>query len=386
MVHKLSGTGLEDAEVRGEVLKGVQSLLQNGVRCLLISGAGSSLNRALGKKMSHPATQLRITPKSDIPHIEKAINTIGEVFSQHCREMDIPCEVLPHSVTQAARLLDGHKETGDIVGIDSAAIWRVLRQNKLAVLPFGGVDANGNTLNVNADDVAARSAAAVNAKKLIMYTNTEGIMVPAKNGAWKKTSFLDFHQLFYLTRMKDADGNFVVDEGMLPKIKAIHEALTYGVPQVHVVQAKAEALLGELFTRTGSGTLIEKDPFLILDYPARNEHLDDIVQLRKECSEATTPSGVPLLKQLGAERIKKLLPTTLVLRHRDLLVGTLYFDKVRDRSDTALIGGFAVGENYQDSGYGQILLEGALEQIAGACSKQTGKKVAVGGQSRSGTG
>ncbi|MDP7069305.1 MAG: hypothetical protein QF815_02155, partial [Candidatus Peribacteraceae bacterium] len=271
VAHKLSGSGLENADIRGEVLKGIKELMQHDVQSLLISGAGSSLTKTLGKKLSHPATHLRITSKDEIPYIEEAISTIGTVFSEHCNDLGIPHVILPHSVTHATRLLDGHKETGGIVGVDHAAIQQVLDDGKLAILPFGGTDSAGNTLNVNADDVAARASAAVNVKKLIMYTNEEGIMMPNADGSLKKINFLDFHQLFHLMRMTNAAGNFVIDEGMLPKVKAILEALTYGVPQVHVVQAKAKALLEELFTRTGSGTLIEKEPFLELHYPAKED-------------------------------------------------------------------------------------------------------------------
>ncbi|MDA0376025.1 MAG: GNAT family N-acetyltransferase [bacterium] len=363
VAHKVSGSALENPEIRGEVLRGIQTLMKHNVQCLLISGAGSSLDQALGTKLSHPTTNLRVTPKKDIPHIEEAITTIGRIFSEHCERLDIPYEVLPHSVTQAIRLLDGHKETGGIVGMNGNAIHRVLKQGKLAVLPFGGTDSSGNTLNVNADDVAARAAAEVHAKKLIMYTNEEGILMPDANGKLQKINFLDFHQLFHLTRAINADGDFVIDAGMLPKVKAILEALTYGVPQVHVVQAKAKALFEELFTRTGSGTLIEKEPFLILDYPTREKSFNDILQIRAECSELSTPLGVPFLKPLTPEELKRLLPSTLTLRQRDFLVGTVYFDAVSNHADTAYIGGFAVGENHQDSGYGKVLLRSALEQI-----------------------
>jgi N-acetylglutamate synthase-like GNAT family acetyltransferase len=170
--------------------------------------------------------------------------------------------------------------------------------------------------------------------------------------------------------LQGAEGNFVIDEGMLPKLKAILEALTYGVPQVHVIQAKTEALLEELFTRTGSGTLIEKEPFLVCDYPAQPEQLADILQLREECSAYTTPSGVPLLKPMSDKEVERVLPTTLVLRHREFLVGTVFFSEVSGSPDTALIGGFAVGDNHQESGYGRLLLESVLQQVAEAGFKK----------------
>lgn len=370
VVHKVSGSGLENAEIRKEILSGIHELMHCNVQSVLVSGAGKSLDLALGKRIEHPLTHLRVTAKKDIPHIEAAIRNIGAIFSHDCNALGIPHESLPHSVVHATRLLDGHGETGRILDVDAAAIQRIIREGKLAILPFGGTDSSGNTLNVNADDSAARAAAALKAKKLILYTNAVGILKQGKNGKQKKIDFLDFHGLFHLIRELDANGEFVIGEGMLPKLKAIAEALTYGVPQVHVVQAQTKAMLEELFTRTGSGTLIEKEPFLMLDFPAQKEYLADILQIREECSQAKTPSGIPLLKPLLAEEVTRLLPTTLALRHRKMLVGTIYFNPLPGHPDTAVIGGFAVGENHQNSGYGRVLLENALEQIGGAGFKK----------------
>jgi amino-acid N-acetyltransferase len=363
VAHKIDGDQWEDADVCREVLRGVRTLLRHDVKCLLVSGPGAELEAELRKRPLHPRTHLRVVERQDIPQIEAAIHQVGETLAAHCRRLGIPHRVLPHSTIRATRLLDGHKETGGVVSVAREAIYAAFDEDEVAILPFGGVDRAGRTLYVGAEDVAARAAAAVNARKLIMYSDEPGLTIPASSGRRKKISFLDLHQLLQLLRACDAQDRFVVGEEMLPTIKAIYEALAYGVPQVHVVQARTGALLEELFTRTGSGTLIEREPFLELDFPARPEQLDEIVQLRQECSRATTPSGAPLLKPLPPGELERLLPTTLVLRQRDLIVGTVYFQPAPDVADTAMIGGFAVGENHQDSGYGRLLLESALEQI-----------------------
>ncbi len=363
VAHKIDGDQWENAEVCDEVLRGIRTLMRHDVKCLLVSGPGRELEEELKARAVHPRTRLRITERKDIPRIEAEIHALGETLAARCRRLGIPHRVLPHWVTRATRLLDGHKETGGVVSIAREAIYAAFDEDELAILPFGGVDAAGRTLYVGAEDVAARAAAAVNARKLIMYSDEPGLMVPSRSGRRKKISFLDLHQLLQLIRACDAYDNFLVGEESLPTVEAIYCALAYGVPQVHVVQAKTGALLEELFTRTGSGTLIERDPFLHLDFPARPEQLGEIIQLRQECSRATTPSGVPLLKPLATEELERLLPTTLALRQRDLLVGVVYFHPAPGHDDTAVIGGFAVGENHQDSGYGRILLECALEQI-----------------------
>ncbi|MBW3595939.1 MAG: GNAT family N-acetyltransferase [Planctomycetes bacterium] len=363
IAHKIDGDQWEDAGVCREVLRGVRALLRHDVKCLLVSGPGVQLDAELRKKRLHPRTHLPIVERKHIPKIEEAIHHVGETLAAQCRQLGIPHRVLPHAITRATRLLDGHKETGGVVSVAREAIYAAFDEDELAILPFGGVDAAVRTLYVGAEDVAARAAAAVNARKLIMYSDEAGLMVPTRHGRRKKISFLDLHQLLQLIRACDPQDNFVVGEESLPTIKAVYEALAYGVPQVHVVQARSGALLEELFTRTGSGTLIEREPFLELDFPARTQQLGEIVQLRQECSRAATPSGVPYLKPLPLEELERLLPNTLVLRQRDLIVGAAYFHAVPEHADTAILGGFAVGENHQDSGYGRLLLESALEQI-----------------------
>ncbi len=363
VAHKIDGDQWENAAVCDEVLRGIRTLMRYDVKCLLVSGPGAALEAELWSRPRHPRTRLRIVERRDIPHIEEAIHQLGETLARRCRRLGIPHRVLPHSVIRATRRLEGHKETGGVASVAREAIYAAFDEDELAILPFGGVDAAGRTLFVGAEDVAARAAAAINARKLIMYSDEPGITVPSRRGRRKKISFLDLHQLLQLIRACDAQDNFLVGEEMLPTIEAAYEALAYGVPQVHVVQAKTGALLEELFTRTGSGTLIEREPFLELDFPARPGQLGEIVQLRQECSRATTPSGVPFIKPLAVEELERLLPTTLVLRQRDLIVGAVYFHTVPEHEDTAIIGGFAVGENHQDSGYGRLLLESVLEQI-----------------------
>jgi acetylglutamate kinase/GNAT superfamily N-acetyltransferase len=359
----MEGEQWEDPEVCDEVLRGIRTLMRHDVKCLLVCGPGQVFQTELKSCRVHRRSRLPIVERKEIPKVEEAIQAVGESLASHCRRLGIPHSILPHWVTRATRLLDGHKETGGIMSIAREAIYRAFDEDELAILPFGGVDAAGRTLYVGAEDVAARAAAAVNARKLIMYSDEAGIMVPSRSGRRKKINFLDIHQLLQLIRACDAQDNFVVGEEMLPTFESIYEALAYGVPQVHVVQAKSGALLEELFTRTGSGTLIEREPFLELDFPARANQLAEVVELRRECSRAATPSGVPFLKPLSTEELEQLLPTTLILRQRDLIVGTVYFREAPGHEDTVVIGGFAVGENHQDSGYGRILIESALEQI-----------------------
>jgi acetylglutamate kinase len=120
------------------------------------------------------------------------------------------------------------------------------------VSPLCADDA-GNVLNVNADTVAAAIGAALGAEKLLLCTGAPGIL---ENIADPRSvvSYTDLEGLATL----HASGSLA--DGMLPKASAIEAAIKGGVRRVHVVSFKnPDALLAEVFTNEGTGTLIVED-------------------------------------------------------------------------------------------------------------------------------
>ncbi|MDP6562117.1 MAG: hypothetical protein QF793_04305, partial [Candidatus Peribacteraceae bacterium] len=343
-VTKASGTLIEKRNTFQGVLRAQQTFMRHDIRCVLVHGGGKQLSRALKDSTMHPETHLRITPKEAIPTLERELVEISNTIASECVKLNIPHIVLPHSITRATRRL-GHGETGEVSAVKA---WQIINEancRRLVIVPFGGVEGkmdedDGATLNVNADEVAWRTAASIEASKLIFLTNEEGIMVPGKNGKKVRKSFLDIHNLLLLLRKKTLSGRFVIAEGMVPKVEACIQALAHGVKQVHMLKPSLEAILAEVLTHTGSGTLIEKKHPIELVFPATEKHYNDIMQLREECSSHTTPSGVPLLKPLSGLGLRYVLNKTLVLEHRGTVVGTIYIHHLQGRPNIAMLGGF----------------------------------------------
>ena len=114
-------------------------------------------------------------------------------------------------------------------------------------------DENGVLLNINADTVAAAIGASLDAEKLILCTGAPGILERVED----QGSLISYTDLKGLKRLKDEKR---IVEGMLPKARAIEEAIRGGVRRVHVVSYKSpEGILGEVFTNEGTGTLIVAD-------------------------------------------------------------------------------------------------------------------------------
>jgi len=139
---------------------------------------------------------------------------------------------------------------GDIERVDVSVLRHLLDGGYVPVVASLAADESGQAYNVNADTVAARLAIAIQAAKYFSVTGVDGVMDDVDNPATLH-SYLDVAELETLI------GRGVVGGGMLPKLAACVEALRGGVPKVHVVNGRAtDAILGEVFTNEGCGTLI----------------------------------------------------------------------------------------------------------------------------------
>jgi acetylglutamate kinase len=142
---------------------------------------------------------------------------------------------------------------GDIVGVDTAVLRKLLDNGLMPVVSPLSADENGTLLNINADTVAAAIGASLEAEKMILCTGAPGILERVDDAG----SLISYTDLKGLKRLKDEKR---IVEGMLPKARAIEEAIRGGVRRVHVVSYKApEGILGEVFTNEGTGTLIVSD-------------------------------------------------------------------------------------------------------------------------------
>jgi acetylglutamate kinase len=139
---------------------------------------------------------------------------------------------------------------GDIQSVNVDPLLALLESGSIPVLSPPVSDGQGGFLNVNADLMAAEISIALNAKKLILLTSVEGIL-QGEGSEQAVVSTLDLNQL------QDLEDAGDLHDGMLVKKAAIARALDGGVAQVHVLSGmQPEALLVELYTNHGAGTLV----------------------------------------------------------------------------------------------------------------------------------
>ena len=139
---------------------------------------------------------------------------------------------------------------GEITKVNPRILETLDRNEFIPVIAPIGKGEKGETLNINADIVAAKIASALKAEKLVLMTDTEGV----KNKAGKLQSGLTRKQASDLIRNK------VIRDGMLPKVNCCLDALKSGVHKTHIIDGRIRhALLLEIFTEEGIGTqIVEK--------------------------------------------------------------------------------------------------------------------------------
>jgi acetylglutamate kinase len=136
---------------------------------------------------------------------------------------------------------------GEVVSVDTRILTSLIQKNFIPVIAPVGSGSQGETYNINADWVASHIAAALHARKLILLTDTEGVL--DKNG--KLLSTLKMEQVKQLTE----DGT--IKSGMIPKVNCCLKALDGGVRKAHIIDGRQKhAMLLEILTTGGVGTEI----------------------------------------------------------------------------------------------------------------------------------
>jgi acetylglutamate kinase len=279
-VIKAGGGVFGSAALTQSLIEQISILHYMGVRVVMVHGGGpqvTEVSEAMGVK-AQMVQGRRVTDEKSIEVTSMVLNgLINTRILAICRELDVQAVGLSGvdaGLVQAHRRipvkLEGSNElidyglVGDIDRIDTTAIRNLLDDGYLPVISPLSADEHGTLLNINADTVAAAIGAALSAEKLILCTGAPGILERLDDPG----SLISYTDLEGLQKLRDCGS---LSDGMLPKVRAIENALRGGVRRVHVVSyASPEGILGEVFTNEGTGTLIVDD---IDALPAHEQHL-----------------------------------------------------------------------------------------------------------------
>jgi acetylglutamate kinase len=279
-VIKAGGGVFGNAALTQSLIEQISILHYMGVRVVMVHGGGpqvTEVSEAMGVK-AQMVQGRRVTDEKSIEITSMVLNgLINTRILAICRELDVQAVGLsgvdaglvqahkrkPVQLEGSGELVD-YGLVGDIDRIDTTAIRHLLDDGYLPVISPLSADEHGTLLNINADTVAAAIGAALSAEKLILCTGAPGILERLDDPG----SLISYTDLEGLQKLRDGGS---ISDGMLPKARAIENALKGGVRRVHVVSyASPEGILGEVFTNEGTGTLIVDD---IDALPANEQHL-----------------------------------------------------------------------------------------------------------------
>ncbi len=265
IVVKYGGNAMTDETLKHSFARDVVLLKLVGINPVIVHGGGPQIDdqlRKVGKKGEF-IQGMRVTDAETMDVVEMVlggqVNTaIVNLINQHggravgLSGTDGPLirarKMMMRGKDNPDELID-IGQVGEVESIDPEVIRVLTAQNFVPVIAPVGVGKDGESYNINADLVAGKLAEILKAEKLVVLTNTPGVL--DKNG----------NLLTGLTakRIDELFADGTISGGMLPKIGSALEAVKNGVNSCHIIDGRVEhALLLEILTSEGVGTLIKR--------------------------------------------------------------------------------------------------------------------------------
>ncbi len=262
IVVKYGGNAMTDPALKKSFAFDVVMLKLVGMNPVVVHGGGPQINEMLdktGKKGSF-VQGMRVTDDETLYVVEAVLGElnqeiVGLINQAGGRAVGLNGQdagfirakkMMVESESEAGKMLDiGF--VGDIEAIDPRLIHHLDAADFIPVVAPIGVGSDGQAYNINADLVASELAQTLKAEKLILMTNTPGVLDKSGNLLTGLT-YAEIEALF-------ADGT--ISGGMKPKIQGALDAVQHGVASSHIIDGRVEhALLLEILTSEGVGTMI----------------------------------------------------------------------------------------------------------------------------------
>ncbi|WP_297574610.1 acetylglutamate kinase [uncultured Deefgea sp.] len=262
IVIKYGGNAMIDEELKNGFASDVVLLKLVGMNPVVVHGGGPQINDLLDRigKKGEFIQGMRVTDAETMDVVEMVLGghvnkEIVSLINKHGGKAVGLTGQDGHFIRARKMMLKDNMgennidigQVGEIQSIDPSIVLHLDAADFIPVIAPIGVDATGESLNINADLVAGKLAEVLKAEKLILMTNTPGVLDKEGNLLTKLTA-RRIDELF-------ADGT--ISGGMLPKIASALDAAKSGVNAVHIIDGRVKhALLLEVLTEQGVGTMI----------------------------------------------------------------------------------------------------------------------------------
>ena len=260
VVVKYGGAAMKESTLKDKVIRDIVFLTSVGVRLVVVHGGGPEINSWLDKLGIEPQFKhgLRVTDVPTMDVVEMVL--VGRVNKELVSLINRAGGSAIGLCGKDANLIKARPEgregigfVGEVTSMDVRLLNSLLKEGYIPVVSSVAADENGQAYNINADTVAGELAAALGAEKLILLTDTAGILKDYKDPSTLLPR-LDIQEA------RDLIAAGVVGGGMIPKLKNCIDAIREGVNRVHILDGRIpHSILLEIFTNKGIGTAILRE-------------------------------------------------------------------------------------------------------------------------------
>ena len=257
IVIKYGGSAMVDKTLQNAVLRDIALLSSVGVQIVVVHGGGPEINQWLKKLGIKPVflDGLRITDTETMDVVEMVL--AGRVNKQivsginNHGSLAVGLCGIDGALIEARTLGGGtHGLVGEVAKVNTKLLTPLLDEGYVPVISSVANSSDGRSHNINADTVAGELAAALGAEKLILLTDTPGILRNEND----PSSLIEKIRLSEARELIDQE---IVKKGMRPKVECCIRSLAQGVNAAHIIDGRTpHALLLEVFTDSGIGTMV----------------------------------------------------------------------------------------------------------------------------------
>jgi acetylglutamate kinase len=251
--------GRAEAEALASFATDVVLMRSVGMRPLVVHGGGPQIGDLMARlgKVPEFVDGLRVTDAETLDIARMVL--VGKVNRDIVSAINIHGPLAVGVSGEDAGLISAQARdpqlgfVGDVAAVNPDLLVRLMAEDLIPVVATIGSDSSGQAYNINADTVAGAVAEAVGATKLVYLTDVDGIRRERADPATRLSSASTSE----LERLIETG---VVDGGMVPKVHSCVRAVRSGVTHAHILDGRQEhALLLEIFTREGVGTMVTRD-------------------------------------------------------------------------------------------------------------------------------
>ena len=254
IVIKCGGSVLLEKNLFNQFIEDISVINKLGLSVVVVHGGGKNIQKKLDEHNLKSAfiDGLRVTDEKTIKIVEEALQELNfEILSEISNHHANSVSISPKK-NNVIRVTPERKELGFVgtpTEIKKDTILEIINEKKIPLIVPMGIGEDNNIYNINADVAAGAIAKELNARRLLLMTDVEGVLDKSKNLISEINSSMANEML----------ENKTIAGGMIPKIKTCLDAVNNGVTGVVIVDGrKQHSILFEIFSDKGAGTLIRK--------------------------------------------------------------------------------------------------------------------------------